>query len=85
MIQVIVKLVPHGTSDKEIILSTMEIANDATGTTLFGNYIFRIFETTLNRIPLNKREGKLSFHPRNSSVWFLVYRCLKRIFEGIEE
>lgn len=77
MIRVTVELIPKGDESRARKLATMEIANDATGTTEVGNY-----RGTLHAeyTPKEGRHGRvLGFHRKRQSVWSLIGAFLKQL------
>lgn len=75
MIRITVELIPKGDETRKRTLATMEIANDATGTTEVGNYTGTLHA---EYTPKDGRKGRvMNFNRRRQSVWSLVGAFLK--------
>jgi len=82
MLEIQVKLVPHGRRDQEKSVGRVFIINDGTGTKTRGNYRVA-FGTILpdKRVRVWK-QGEIKNHPRKAkSVWKLI----KKAFDLLEE
>jgi len=61
-----------------------DILNDATGSKSIGNYLFRIYKK--NSLSKVWKGGEIkNFQRLNWSVWYLLYLCLKTIYEESNE
>lgn len=71
MIRVTVEIVPFGRDEWAKRVGTLLIANDGTGDADTGNYVFvRKDDRT------GYREGSVSDHAREGSVWDIIGKCL---------
>lgn len=76
MIRVTIELLPKGSEEDKCTLGTLEISNDATGTTEVGNYNGKLHAEYTD--PVYGRGGKVrGFNRRKQSVWSLVGAFLK--------
>jgi len=77
MIEVTVRMLPHGNAAKARIMGRLLITNTGTGTATRGNYITRLYARS-NSKPY--RTGSVKNYPRKAfSVWVLIFTALARI------
>lgn len=83
MLRVTIELVPYGVEAEAKKIATMIIANDGSGDSYWGNYVYA-FKEDKSEIS----SGSLSNHYRNQGAWTLVKRILNsshEIEDGKEE
>ena len=81
MIRVTVEMVPFGVEELATKLAILFIANDGSGSRTRGNYNYSI--STGKK---TWRKGRIENFPRRScSVWNLIYRVLRGVFENGKE
>ena len=79
MLKIKIDLVPLGIF-KSSSSWQAEICNDGSGTHSIGNYYFNIFQKNSDKIVWKSGEVK-NFQRKKWSVWYLIYLCLKEIYE----
>ena len=75
MINVIIELWPHGDQSRKEVIDGLQIANDGTGDTKVGNYLFRWND----QLPWKPSVQKYN---RYNSPAYLVYLALKNEYEN---
>lgn len=80
MLKIKIELIPFGVLPAKSFWQA-EIWNDGTSETRsIGNYLFRIYRK--NSISKLWKGGEIkNFQRLNWSVWYLLYLCLKEIYE----
>jgi hypothetical protein len=79
MLRIKIELVPFGILPvKNSWLA--EIANDATGGHSIGNYNFKIFRKNSSK-EIWKSGRVENFQRLRWSIWYLLYLCLKEIYD----
>jgi hypothetical protein len=58
----------------------VDLWNDGTGNLSLGNYCFNIFRKNSTRSVWKSGEIK-NFQRKKKNVWYLLYLCLKQVFE----
>ena len=79
MLKIKIDLVPFGTLPVENSWN-MDIWNDGSGNHSIGNYKFKIFRKNSTETVWKGGEIK-DFQRLRWSVWYLLYLCLKQIYE----
>ena len=80
MLVVKIELWPHGDKSQAKLLGRLDIANDGTGNSSWGNYITRLWYKNPTGKPLND-VWRFTHEPRYKwTVWNLVYRALSMYF-----
>lgn len=79
MLKVKIELVPFGVLPVKNTWN-MDIWNDASGNRSIGNYKFKIFNKNSSESVWKGGEIK-DFQRLRWSVWYLLYLCLKKIYE----
>ena len=79
MIKVTLELIPFGLG-KVKSYWIADIWNDASGSKSLGNYEFKIYEKN-STFKIWKQGEVKNFQRLRWSVWYLLYLCLKTIYE----
>jgi hypothetical protein len=80
MIRVTVEMVPHGNEKRAYVIGIGVIANDGTGNTRLGNYVYAL-NVIEGGATVKYQSGEIKgFRRLENSVWRLLYRCLNDIF-----
>ena len=74
MLIVRVELWPHGDELRKEEIGKLVIANDGTGTAVFGNY-----DIELSEKERETEKGRVETYFRKHSVWVLVKRALDQL------
>jgi len=73
MLRITIELVPHGKEEFKRTIGGINIINDGTGNTKYGNYKYELIDDLADSI-----KGKLKDHNRFQSVYKLLQSVLNK-------